>query len=281
MKDKTTCMLNEPNVATSINISCESKEKEFVRTEAILSTAMRAGHLLLSSGAETYRVEETIAAILNLSGHSYSSFALMTGISASIEFPDRPPLTIVRRVDKRSLNLHTIHVVNQISRDLAGHKITIAEANAKLDDIDRTYHNQKVKNILTLFTAAGFSLLLSGQLLDGLASLINGFIIVLATTVATKSKMRPVFFNIFISLMVTIGARLIKEFILPGSNDEIVIPGTLMMLFPGTAITNAIRDTINGDYLSGGARAIEAFLVAASLALGTGLGIWITNGGIV
>ncbi|MGN1098145.1 MAG: threonine/serine exporter family protein, partial [Clostridia bacterium] len=42
---------------------------------------------------------------------------------------------------------------------------------------------------------------------------------------------------------------------------------------PGLAITNAIRDTLNGDYLSGGARATEAFVVAAAIGIGVGCGL--------
>ena len=41
-----------------------------------------------------------------------------------------------------------------------------------------------------------------------------------------------------------------------------------MPLVPGLAITNAIRDIIAGDYLSGGARLFDAVVVA--LATGAG-----------
>jgi uncharacterized membrane protein YjjP (DUF1212 family) len=43
-----------------------------------------------------------------------------------------------------------------------------------------------------------------------------------------------------------------------------------MLLVPGLTITNAIRDTIAGDLLSGITKAAEAFLVAISIAVGTG-----------
>ena len=38
----------------------------------------------------------------------------------------------------------------------------------------------------------------------------------------------------------------------------------------GLAITNAVRDTVAGDYLSGVARATEAILVAIAIAVGVG-----------
>ncbi len=51
-----------------------------------------------------------------------------------------------------------------------------------------------------------------------------------------------------------------------------------MPLVPGVAITNAIRDTLNGDYVSGAARALEAFIKALAIALGVGLGLMLFGG---
>ena len=54
---------------------------------------------------------------------------------------------------------------------------------------------------------------------------------------------------------------------------DVVISGSILPLLPGVAITNAIRDTLQGDYMSGGARAVEAFVMAASIAIGIGCGL--------
>ena len=40
---------------------------------------------------------------------------------------------------------------------------------------------------------------------------------------------------------------------------------------PGIAFTMGIRDFVQGDYLSGTIRMIDALLIAASIAIGTGL----------
>ena len=44
-----------------------------------------------------------------------------------------------------------------------------------------------------------------------------------------------------------------------------------MPLLPGLAMTNAIRDTMRGDLVSGVARGAEALLVAVALGTGAGL----------
>ena len=43
-------------------------------------------------------------------------------------------------------------------------------------------------------------------------------------------------------------------------NMDTVMIGSFMPLVPGMAITNAVRDTLRGDYLSGGARVMGSFL---------------------
>ena len=52
-----------------------------------------------------------------------------------------------------------------------------------------------------------------------------------------------------------------------------------MLLVPGMIITNAIRDTISGDLVSGLTKAAEAILIAVSIAVGTGMvmNIWINH----
>ena len=60
-------------------------------------------------------------------------------------------------------------------------------------------------------------------------------------------------------------------------NLELVVAGTAMPLLPGVAITNAIRDTLQGDYVSGAARVMEAFVRAVSCAVGIGVGLYLGN----
>ena len=59
-------------------------------------------------------------------------------------------------------------------------------------------------------------------------------------------------------------------FFASGFDHGCAITGAIMPLVPGVAITNAVRDTISGDLISGSARLIEAFLTAVAIAVGVG-----------
>lgn len=56
-----------------------------------------------------------------------------------------------------------------------------------------------------------------------------------------------------------------------------VIIGVIMLLIPGVAMTNATRDVLSGDTISGVMRFIESLLWATSLALGFMSALWIAN----
>ena len=62
-----------------------------------------------------------------------------------------------------------------------------------------------------------------------------------------------------------------------GTDTDKIIISSIMILLPGVAITNAVRDSISGDLISGLARAAEAFIIAISIAVGVGMvmNIWV------
>ena len=55
------------------------------------------------------------------------------------------------------------------------------------------------------------------------------------------------------------------------NNTDMVVIGALMILVPGLIFTNAMRDIIFGDTNSGINRIVQVLLIAAAIALGTGV----------
>lgn len=66
-------------------------------------------------------------------------------------------------------------------------------------------------------------------------------------------------------------------------NINIIIIGAMMPILPGLAFTNAIRDTMNGDLVSGVAKTGEVFQISVSIAFGVGtvLSVYSMLGGII
>lgn len=241
----------------------------------LLETALLAGEILLSSGAETYRVEDTMGHILKTAKlETIEAFALMTGIVATLNDPSmEQPLTLVKTVNARSTNMNNIIRVNAVSRNYCSGKLTLEEAYEQLKCVKEKLYTRATFNVATAFVAMGFAMMLGGSIIDVLTTMVMGFWLALCIMVA-KIKKIDVLLQDFVSCAgIAFFTMAAKAYLLPGLDIDIVIVSSLMPIVPGVAITNAIRDTLQGDYLSGCARILEAFMKAASVAIGIGIGM--------
>ena len=82
----------------------------------------------------------------------------------------------------------------------------------------------------------------------------------------------------FGSAVIAIGAVLMSRIPALDMNMDVIIISAIMPLVPGAAITTAIRDTLQGDYMAGGAKAIEAFMKAVAIVVGVALGMFLIGG---
>lgn len=248
--------------------------------KTLMDVAILAGKIMLESNAETYRVEDTMNHILKISKfETTEAFAIATGLVATLDDPSlEDPITIVNRINVRDTNLNNIASVNTISRQLTSDEITISEAYTALQNIGKVQYKPIHKDIATSALAASFALLLGGGLFEILAAGINGALLALILKGEKKLDMGSFVRNVLSSAVISVGAGLMQMFIFPTLMISIVITGTIMPLVPGTAITNAIRDTLQGDYMSGGAKALEAFVTALSIALGVAIGLVLIGG---
>lgn len=89
----------------------------------LLDTAVMAGEILLESGAETWRVEDTMLRMLRMSGLKTADvLALTTGFVVTLDDPAMDSMTVMRSVESRATDLNRIHAVNQLSRDFCRRK---------------------------------------------------------------------------------------------------------------------------------------------------------------
>ena len=246
-----------------------------INQKLLMETALLAGEILLSSGAETYRVEDTMCHILKTGElETIDALALMTGIVVTLNDETmEQPITMVRSINSRSTNMNNIIKVNEISRQYCGGKITLETASEQLKSVKEKLYTRSVFNVATALVATGFAMMLGGDLLDVTVTTVMGFWLAFCIMFAKIKKVNSLLLDIISCAGIAFFTLCFQKFITPGIDVDIIIVSSLMPIVPGVAITNAIRDTLQGDYLSGCARILEAFLKAASVALGIGLGM--------
>ena len=99
----------------------------------LVETAVLAGEVMLVSGAEIYRVEDTIKRILqNADRRTSEAIVLSTGIFVTLNDPELEPITVIRRVTDRSTNLNKVYLVNNVSRQFCSGNMTVEAAYEEL-----------------------------------------------------------------------------------------------------------------------------------------------------
>lgn len=244
----------------------------------LFKTAMLAGEIMAQSGAETFRVEDTMIRILRTSGlQSVEVYATTTGIVATLSDPSIEPITGVARISNRANNLSRIHDVNQISRNICDGKITVEEASEQLALIrNHLKYTKRTLALATIISTVGFAGLFGGTLFDCLIAAVNGLFIVFISRFSVNLVGSAFVVDAVKSFAIAFITMVSTQFAFP-INKEIVIIGSIMPLVPGIPITNAIRDTLQGDYNSGTARAVEAFVISLGIAMGVGAGMAVFN----
>lgn len=251
--------------------------------EKLLNVSARAGRLLLESGAEIYRVEETIDRIMNhYQVEEASSFVTPSGIFVSFVL-DGSNYSKVVRVKGSALNLERINQINDLSRRCCSQHLTIETVGKELSLIEhQQLYMMPLRYIASAMIAFCFTLYFNGTVKDALCAFGVG-LVVRATANFFESKKINSFVTITIESSIIAFLALIFEALTLCVSKDAVIIGSLMLLVPGLSITNAIRDSISGDLLSGVTRGIEACLIAVALALGAGITItfWLNLGGLL
>ena len=130
--------------------------------------------------------------------------------------------------------------------------------------------------------AAGFSLMFGGSVGSLLVAFVIGMAAMAIQPLFSHMAIGSLFCNFCGGLIASSLAEFIAMFIPYGDVNAAIIGG-IMPLLSGLLMTTAVRDTVYGDLISGITRAIEALLLAGSVALGVyvGLKLSVMTGGVL
>ena len=243
-----------------------------------IKLSVTAGEILLANGAETYRVEDTMRRMLTCCGyHNSEVFAVSTGIFASV-IAEAGPVTTVKRIPRRSINVDILIRMNDISRSFAEGRLSAEGALEKMEELrsGRLTHSHPFLKLFAAGIACGsFAFLFGGSLADCLNAFFTGIILQIFLFQLGKIRVPDVLRNILGGAMISFLVLIFMNIGL-GREPDYAIIGSLMLLVPGLALTNAVRDVFEGDYISGSARLLDAVTTAVCLATGVGvtLSLW-------
>ena len=247
--------------------------------QLLMDMAIKVGEMMLSHGAEAHRVEDTVYRILKTSNlQTTEVFVIMTGMFATLSDPSIETITVTKRVRNKGNNLKQICFANEISRQYCEGSISLEEAYEFIKEGCSWEYTPKMSMIGNIMIVTTFPLLVGGTPLDCAVSLLASLVVSGSIYLSEKIKMHPFMKDLVVAFLAGAAYLGLNKVLPVPVNQDAVIIACIMPLVPGVAITNAIRDTLNGDYVSGAARAVEAFIKALGIALGVGLSLLMLGG---
>ena len=228
-----------------------------MNNDELLEITTEIGWRLLQSGAEIYRVEESIRRMLEAYGFPEAEvFSIPSCIIVTINDETGHALTRLKRNRSAGLDFDRIDQLNNLCRHICAEK-------------DYSFWTNM---FFTASISASFTLFYGGFFPDSIASFFIGILLFLLLSLLGNFHTNSFFQNIFGSALVA-GLSLWTTAMGWTVRYDKMIIGTLMNLVPGIAITNVMRDILGGDLIAGIIKLVESLMVAIGIALGAGIAI--------
>ena len=228
--------------------------------EILLTRALDLGEQMLRRGAEVGRVEDTLTRILRSQGAvRVDVFTITSSMVVTAQWTDGP-VTQPRRMSGIHYDMTALTRLNALSREICAGACSIETMGQRLEEIARgkTY-GFPFTVLIYGFTSLVFSLFFGGSWLD---AVISGVI--------ERLQVPGLASVLFCAIFGGFAAHGLAYLGVPCAPDKVAI-GDIMLLVPGIAMTNAIRDMFTGDTISGLLRFCESLLLSLALAWGFAL----------
>ena len=261
-----------------------SDQKEMQKMQNIdeLETVLYAGNLLLSSGAEIYRAEETMYRIADaMQIKDMDAYVTNRGIFASGNVPGKGIESRIMSVPDKELNIDKIEAVNELSREFCSNRMDLSYLKTSLQNIANMGEQNVAEKILSYFLGAGcFSYAIGTSFRDSLCAAIIGSLVgfyMIWSKYRIKSR---VLITIIASVLTALLSNLFVAIGL-GSQLSFIIIGAMMDLVPGVAFVNSVREFSQNNFATGQTLLTSALLTCVSMASGVALVEQLVSGTIM
>ena len=235
-----------------------------------METLQLAGQLIVESGGEIFRVEETITRMGTAFGlQDVQAFAVPSGMFISYRLSDGNVETAVKRLRSGATDLNRVDAVNGVSRRVEAGVLTRAQAQTVLEEIRDAWPGLRFPTgiLAAGVCAAGFSLLFGGGWMEFLLAGAVAALWQMFSALLSDTRINGTALTI-LGGMVAALLPTTAQLLLPGLGVEAVIAGALMPLLPGLTMTNAVQDTVRGDVMAGLSHGLQALFTACAAAAG-------------
>ncbi|MGN1349896.1 MAG: threonine/serine exporter family protein [Anaerovoracaceae bacterium] len=247
-------------------------------SERILLFLMDAGELMLKSGGEIRRVEDTIQRMgMALGAARMNVFVITSSMLVTMNLPDGSAITQSRRImQPADTDFYCIEQLNALSRRCCAETPALSGLEEELARIRSSRISRKKLTAGSMLAAGTLCMFFGGTLPDAIAAALTAILVVLMQIYLIPLSASRMIFNLICSFVSGMVICLLCSGFSCLHPDKIMI-GVIMLLIPGIALINAIRDVMVGDTMAGMMRLVESLLWAGALAGGFMAAMFLTG----
>lgn len=239
------------------------------QSQKILHCAMSIGELLLTSGAEVGRVEDTIRRICTAYGAArVDVFSITSSIVTTMYGEGFESCTQTRRVRSIKNDFTRLDKLNQLSRWICETKPDPDCLPGRIQEICKSHTYTFRTQLLTYGLIAGaFTIFFGGNFMDMLASAVVAMLLKCLEGFLQRGPGNALLTSLLCS---SAGGFLsnLAVYLGFGMHADMISIGNIMLFIPGVMFTNSLRDMFSGDIITGFIRCAESLLIAVTVALG-------------
>ncbi len=244
-------------------------KEELLEINDIGSILLEIGTLLMSSGATTSRVRNTVHRISEALG--YKTSMLITNRAITLSISDKSEqhfFNSLKRTSPHGVNFKVVSGISRMSWRVVDEKWAPDQIRAELDRLTSLPHYPKLL-VLSLVGLAGasFCRLFGGSVLEMAVTFLATFVGLWVRQEAVIKQFNPYLCVFFASFAASMISGLFSKMGV-GNTMEHAFTASVLFLIPGVPLINSFSDLIDDNILNGVVRGINGLLIAFAIALG-------------
>ena len=244
----------------------------------IVQGILDIGESMLISGAENYRIEDSLYRMCRSYGFvKYDVFVIPSNIQITVETENGDIITQVRHIENADIDFDQLDYMNNLCRYVCSHTPDEEELQKKYQEVkNRPPQHPAAKYFAGIMGGTGFAVFFGCNFKDAIVAVIVSLMIVVVGKWLEKREGNLFVYNTILSFLseVIIVLSVRNGF---ADHPERIMIGIVMLLISGLSTTNGIREILQKDYISGFINIMNSILGAAGIAVGTALAMLVLN----
>ncbi len=238
-------------------------------SEDMLMELLQFGRTLTVSGTDIRIVEKTLEHLgKHFGACEMNVFVISAAIIVTACFEDGLAKTQSIRINEKiGYDFIKVEKLTSLAEEALATTMSIKEFSAKRKEIDKTDQSRLVAYTGSFLAAGGFAIFFGGTILDGIVAAFVGLLFCLMQRTIRPCCPNDIVFN-YIGCLVSGLCITFLGFVFPNLMVDMITIGVIMLPIPGIPITNAVRDMISGDIITGILRFVESLLITVGIAAG-------------